>query len=110
MTNEITTAIKATTKAAAHKVGEIEMSRRSFLKIGLVTMFGAYDVATDVTTTVSDTVKEITKPSLLDRLMRMLNFDFVDRTFVKCYLFDLKMKRLIWLTKWVESRFGLETK
>ena len=110
MKNQITTAIKTTTKAAAHKVGEVEMSRRGFLKIGLVSLFGAYDVATDVTTTVGDAVKEITKPSLLDRIMRALNFDFVDRTFVKCYLFDMKMKRLIWLSRWVETRFGLDAK
>lgn len=110
MKNQITTIAKNGVKAAASKVGEIEMSRRSFLKIGLITALGAYDVATDVTGAISDKVTEMTKPSLLDRIMRALNFDFVDRTCVKCYLFDLKMKRLMWLTKWVESRFGLDIK
>ena len=110
MTNEITTIAKAATKAAAKKVGEVEMSRRSFLKIGLVSIFGAYDVATDVTGAISDKVTEMTKPSLLDRVMRLLNFDFVDRACVKWYLFDLKLKRLMWLTKWVETGFGFKTK
>ena len=110
MTNEITTIAKSAAKAAAHKVGEVEMSRRSFLKIGLITALGAYDVATDVTGAISDKVTEMTKPSLLDRIMRSLNFDFVDRAFVKWYLFNLKLKRLMWLTKWVESRFGLDIK
>ena len=108
MTNEITTMAKSAVKTAVSKVGEVEMSRRSFLKIGLVSILGAYDVATDVTSAVSDKVTEMTKPSLLDRVMRALNFDFIDRTCVKAYLFDLKMKRIIWLVKWVESGFGLK--
>lgn len=107
-TNTITTVAKEGIKSAATEVGKIEMSRRSFLKIGLITALGAYDVATDVTGAISDKVTEMTKPSLLDRVMRLMNFDFVDRAFVKAYLFDLKMKRLIWIVKWVESGFGLK--
>ncbi len=90
----------------AHKVGEVEMSRRSFLKIGLITTLGAYDAMTGVT----DKLNELNKPSLIDRVMDVLNFDFVDKACAKFYLFDLKMKRIIWLVKWVESRFGLGTK
>ena len=85
----------------AHKVGEVEMSRRSFLKIGLITILGAYDVMTGVT----DKLNELAEPSLLDKTLKALNFDFVDRAVVKWYLFDRKMQLLIGLVRKVENFF-----
>lgn len=101
MTNEITTMAKTATKAAVKKVGEVEMSRRSFLKIGLITTIGAYDAMTGVT----DKLNELTEPSLLDKALKAFNFDFVDRAVVKWYLFDRKMQLLIGLVRKVENFF-----
>lgn len=101
MTNEITTMAKTATKAAVKKVGEVEMSRRSFLKIGLITTIGAYDAMTGVT----DKLNELAEPSLLDKALKAFNFDFVDRAVVKWYLFDRKMQLLIGLVRKVENFF-----
>lgn len=104
---------KAIAGKAIEKVGEIEMSRRSFLKVGFLTALAA----SNGLETVCDVLNEVTKPSKLDRAMDAIGLDFVDKACIKWYLFDLKLKRIIWLVgkvesagKWIKSKFSSNDK
>ena len=98
--------LKETAVKAIDVVGEVEMSRRSFIKLGILSAF----VASTEITRVAEKIEELTKsePSMLDKIMDFLNFNWLDKITVKEFLFDCKIRRVIWILKKIESFTGVE--
>ena len=81
------------------KVGEVEMSRRSFLKLSLFTAVASYEGLD----TVCETLNEMTEPSTLERIMNFLNMDFFDQMAIKWAILDHELSTLIKISKKVDQ-------
>ena len=76
---------------AAGTVGQVEVSRRTFLKLSFLTAFAAYEGLDAV----CEVLNEATEPSRLDRIMSTLGLDILDRLAVRWFFFDRKLQVVI---------------